>query len=158
MSMSCRVPSNSMRPTLALGQSVAVDEDTYRTSPPTVGDVVLFFGPLDTTLPALGDSGTRAACAQPRPGPGLGTYVKRIVAGESDVISIARGFAIRTEIPERPDHIKAGDERLDLDFRRRSSSHRALGTSSETTERNPSYWGRSRTPGSSERSSCQTRT
>jgi signal peptidase I len=52
----------------------------------------------------------------PRPGPGSGTYIKRVVAGAGDVISIARGFVVRNGITETSDHVKAGDERLDQDF------------------------------------------
>lgn len=105
-----------MRPTLALGQNVVVDKDAYRSSPPSIGDVVLFYGPLDTTPAEIHDPLTRAACAHPRPGPASDTYIKRIVAGENDVISIARGFVIRNGVAESPSHIIAGDELLDRDF------------------------------------------
>jgi signal peptidase I len=111
-----RVPSGAMKPTLALGQRVEVDEDAYRTALPAIGDVVVFYAPLDVEPEQPGDGVTGAACAGPRPGPGPERYIKRIVAGEGDVISIARGFVVRNGITETSDHVTAGDERLDQDF------------------------------------------
>ncbi len=103
-----------MKPTLALGQRVEVDEDAYRTAPPAIGDV--FYAPLDVKPAQGSDLGRGAACAVPRPGPGPESYIKRIVAGAGDVISITRGFVVRNGHTESSDHLKAGDERLDEDF------------------------------------------
>ena len=105
-----------MQPTLSLGQHVMVDEGAYDNSVPEVGDVILFHAPLETTPVQPDPSAPGAACADPQPGPGSETYIKRIVAGEGDVISISRGFVIRNGITEGPGQIKAGDERLDQDF------------------------------------------
>lgn len=126
MSTIYRVPSGAMKPTLALGQRVEVDEDAYQSAPPAIGDVVVFYAPLNVEPAQPGDAATGAACAVPRPGPGPERYIKRIVAGAGDVISIARGFVVRDGITETSDHVKAGDERLDQDFPHRSSSHRHL--------------------------------
>jgi signal peptidase I len=67
---------------------------------------------------AMGDDPARADAlrAEPQPGPGSDTFIKRIVAGGGDAISIARGFVIRNGIKEQVDYVKAGDERLDFDF------------------------------------------
>jgi hypothetical protein len=47
MSTIYRVPGDPMRLTLALGQRVAVDDDAYHTALPEVGDVVVFYAPLN---------------------------------------------------------------------------------------------------------------
>jgi hypothetical protein len=94
----------------------AVDEDAYRRSVPAVGDVVVFYPPWTRRRlsSATQRSGQRAP--NPQPGPGSERYIKRIAAGERDVISISRGFIIRNGVKERSTQTKAGDERLDLDF------------------------------------------
>ena len=111
-----RVPSNAMRPTLSLGQRVMVDVGAYSNSVPALGDVIFFHSPLDTTPVKPDPSTPAAACADPQPRPGSGKYIKRIVAGEGDVISISRGFVVRNGMTERAGQIKAGDRRLDQDF------------------------------------------
>jgi signal peptidase I len=116
MSTIYRVPSGAMRPTLALGQRVEVDEDAYHPALPAIGDIVVFYAPLNVEPAQPSDPGTGAACAVPRPSPGPERCIKRIVAGAGDVISIARGFVVRNGSTEISDHVKAGDERLDQDF------------------------------------------
>jgi signal peptidase I len=111
-----RVPSGAMQPSLALGQHVEVDENAYRSVPPAIGDVVLFFGPLNVDPEQSRDAVAGAACAVPRPGPGSECYIKRVVAGAGDVVSIARGFVVRNGTMESSDQVKAGDDRLDTDF------------------------------------------
>src|ERR1700722_2912385 len=101
-----RVPSGAMNPTLALGQRVAVDENAYSTAPPAIGDVVVFYAPLNVEPEQPGDAATGAACGVPRPGPGPEPYIKRIVAGAGDVNSIARGFVVRNGITESCDQVK----------------------------------------------------
>jgi signal peptidase I len=113
MSTVYRVPSGAMKPTLALGQRVEVDEDAYHPASPAIGDIVVFYAPLNVEPE---HAATGAACAVPRPGPGPERYIKRIVAGAGDVISFARGFVVRNGITETSDHVKAGDERLEQDF------------------------------------------
>jgi signal peptidase I len=105
-----------MKPTPALGQRVAVNEDAYHATPPAIGDIVVFYTPLNIEPAQPSDAASGAACAVPRPGPGPERYIKRIIAGAEDVISIARGFVVRTGVTETADHTKAGDERLDQDF------------------------------------------
>ena len=116
MSTIYRVPSGAMKPTLALGQRVEVDEDAYRAAPPAIGDVVVFYAPLNVEPAQRSDVATGAACAVPRPGPGPERYIKRIVAGAGDVISIARGFVVRNGSTETSDHVMGGDEHRDEDF------------------------------------------
>jgi signal peptidase I len=60
MSTIYRVPSGAMKPTLALGQRVEVDEDAYHASPPVIGDIVVFYAPLRirvATCSTLGSDG-----------------------------------------------------------------------------------------------------
>jgi signal peptidase I len=105
-----------MLPSLTLGQSVVVDEDAYQTSLPSVGDVVVFYGPLDITPAQISAESATVACDQTRRGPGSSSFIKRVVAGGGDVISIRKGFVTRNGLSEPRDHIKAGDELVDQDF------------------------------------------
>jgi signal peptidase I len=77
---------------------------------------VVFYAPLNVEPAQPGDGEAGAACAVSRPGSGPERYIKRIVAGAGDVISIVRGFVVRNGITETSDHVKAADECLDRDF------------------------------------------
>jgi len=102
MLVNYRVPSNAMRPTLQLGQQVSVDSEAYSARDPDIGVVVVFHPPWDV-LPA-DDSGGKA-CSQPRPGPSSDQYIKRIVAGPGDVLSLRQGRVVRDGITETRDDI-----------------------------------------------------
>ena len=91
-----------MRPTLEVGQRASVDVDAYRESGPQIGDVVLFYGPSDVVTISPADG---AACVELRQGPSTARYIKRIVAGPRDVISIRRGLVVRNRITEGGDHL-----------------------------------------------------
>ena len=102
------IPSESMEPTLDVGQRVLVDRFSERIgSDPSVGDVVVFHPPLSAVpeeqrrghlLPkcAAGD-GERdhgAPCAVSGSEPADQAFIKRVVAGPGDTISIENGIPI----------------------------------------------------------------
>jgi hypothetical protein len=60
----------------------------------------LAYAPLNVEPAQPSDAATGAACAVSRPGPGPERYIKGIVAGAGDVISIARGFVVATGSPK----------------------------------------------------------
>ena len=92
-----RIPSESMVPTLHVGEIVTVNTDAYDRGAPAIGDIVLFHPPVGVDE----DSGCGARpvrgqmCARPRPRPARVLFLKRIVAGPGDRIAIANGHVIR---------------------------------------------------------------
>jgi signal peptidase I len=103
-----RIPSGSMIPTLAIGQRVLVNR---LVSHPTVGDVVVFHPPhgADPANPICGSSsegsGHAAPCGVPTTTESAQTFIKRVVAGPGDRISVAGGHVIRNGKPEQDSYI-----------------------------------------------------
>lgn len=92
-----RIPSGSMEPTLALGQRVLVDRAFKSLD---VGRIVVFHPPQGADSEQCGRSHpATAACDWPNPESGE-TFVKRIVAGPGDVVTIQDGHVIRNGRPE----------------------------------------------------------
>ena len=95
-----RIPSESMEPTLDVGQRVLVNRISHRLgADPQVGDVVVFKPPANADAGVCGDGnsgdGTPRPCAKPRPGVDSQTFIKRVVAVGGDTIAIRHGHAIR---------------------------------------------------------------
>jgi signal peptidase I len=101
-----RVPSGSMLPTLKIGTVVLVDPSAYRTRAPRIGDIVVLHPPAGADAPsaACGNPGQGGghpqACDQPTATESTETFIKRIVAGPGDRISIVRGQVIRNGATE----------------------------------------------------------
>ena len=92
-----RIPSESMVPTLQVGQRVLVNRLGNNFGDPQVGDVVVFHPPAaatgdqsgegpDGTCGAVPDSG--AACSRPTSRRSDQNFIKRLVAGPGDRIAI----------------------------------------------------------------------
>jgi signal peptidase I len=95
-----RIPSQSMEPTLDVGQRVLVDRFTHRLgSSPSVGDVVVFHPPLGAGDEVCGRHGTGAGstspCAASVAKPDSQTFIKRVVAVGGDTVAIVKGHAVR---------------------------------------------------------------
>jgi signal peptidase I len=103
-----RIPSGSMIPTLAIGQRVLVNR---LVSHPSVGDVVVFHPPhgADALNPVCGSSsegsGHPVPCGVPTVTESSQTFIKRVVAGPGDQISIIDGHVIRNGKPEKDSYI-----------------------------------------------------
>lgn len=100
-----RIPSGSMLPTLALGQRVLTNRLIDH---PSVGDIVVFHPPRGADpQPAVcgGPSGQQQACDVPTPAESSTTFIKRVVAGPGDRISIEGGHVIRNGVPEKDSYI-----------------------------------------------------
>jgi signal peptidase I len=103
-----RIPSGSMLPTVHIGQRVLANR---LISHPSVGDVVVFHPPAgaDPYPPVCGDSseGTNhlMACDKPTAQESNQTFIKRVVAGPGDRISIVGGHVIRNGKREKDGYI-----------------------------------------------------
>jgi signal peptidase I len=92
-----RIPSESMVPTLEIGQRVLVNRIGMRFSDPDVGDVVVFHPPTGA------EDGNRCGqtpregqpCPRPTEEKADVNFIKRIVAGPGDRLSIDDGNVVR---------------------------------------------------------------
>jgi len=101
-----RIPSGSMLPTLAIGQRVLTNRLIAH---PSVGDIVVFHPPSGADpQPAVcgGPSSQQQACDLPTPAESSTTFIKRVVAGPGDRISIIGGHVIRNGVREKDPYIK----------------------------------------------------
>jgi len=100
-----RIPSGSMEPTLTVGQRVLVDRIGTHFSDPHVGEIAVFHPPKDAQETTDGPAkcgpvahvvvnGT-SACAMPVAQEADVNFIKRIVAGPGDEISIREGHVFR---------------------------------------------------------------
>jgi signal peptidase I len=106
-----RIPSGSMEPTLAIGQRVLVDRIGMHFGDPHVGEIAVFHPPRDAQQQVCGPvphviKPGGAACAEPEPRDSGVNFIKRIVAGPGDVISIVEGHVIRNGKREKDSYIR----------------------------------------------------
>jgi signal peptidase I len=92
-----RIPSESMVPTLQVGQRVLVDRIGSRFGDPKVGDVVVFHPPAgaeqDNTCGG-GPPPQGQVCARPTSDRADVNFIKRVVAGPGDKLSIRNGHVV----------------------------------------------------------------
>jgi signal peptidase I len=92
-----RIPSESMVPTLVIGQRVLVNRIGNRFGDPHVGDVTVFHPPSgaehanECGAPHKNDQ----PCPAPTPTKASVNFIKRIVAGPGDTIAIIDGHVVR---------------------------------------------------------------
>ena len=92
-----RIPSESMVPTLQVGQRVLVNRVSGRLSDPGVGDIVVFHPPAGAEQDNMcgeGQPPEGAACDKPTPERADVNFIKRVVAGPGDKISIRNGRVV----------------------------------------------------------------
>jgi signal peptidase I len=107
-----RIPSGSMEPTLAVGQRVLVNRIGMDFGDPHVGEIAVFHppegaeqeqcGPVAHTIKLGGE-----ACSEPVPKKSGVNFIKRIVAGPGDTITIVEGHVIRNGVREKDSYIRA---------------------------------------------------
>jgi signal peptidase I len=116
-----RIPSPSMVPTLDVGQRVLTNRLAGN---PSVGDIVVFHPPhgADFQNPMCGSpkqgTGTTQACDTPTPQESTQTFIKRVVAGPGDTVSIVDGHVIRNGVREKDSYtIKCSPDAPACNFR-----------------------------------------
>jgi signal peptidase I len=103
-----RIPSPSMVPTLEVGQRVLTNRLIDH---PSVGDIVVFHPPRGADIgdgvcgnPNQGGQGgspQSQACDTPTPQVSTQTFIKRVVGGPGDTISIVDGHVTRNGVREK---------------------------------------------------------
>ncbi|HEY3020035.1 MAG TPA: signal peptidase I [Solirubrobacteraceae bacterium] len=102
-----RIPSESMEPTLDVGQRVLVNRVGGRLSDPSVGDIVVFHPPAGADTNQCGaPKPTDQACSRPVPQRSKVNFIKRVVAGPGDRIRILNGHVIRNGKREKDGYIR----------------------------------------------------
>jgi signal peptidase I len=91
-----QIPSQSMEPTLDVGQRVLVNRFLYHFSDPGIGDIVVFHPPAGADLGTEcgAPHGPQEACAVPTEAQSSQNFIKRIVAGPGDTLSVRNGHPV----------------------------------------------------------------
>ncbi len=103
-----QIPSESMEPTLDVGQRVLVNRFLYRFADPGIGDIIVFHPPLGAQrgnqcgVPR--SSG--APCSEPTPEKADVNFIKRIVAGPGDTVAIQDGHPVVNGVAAEEDFIR----------------------------------------------------
>ena len=102
-----RIPSESMVPTLEIGQRVLVNRIGHRFKDPHVGEVVVFHPPAGSETDTCGNTNhpDTAACDRPTAGQAKVNFIKRVVAGPGDTIRVINGHVIRNGKRESDSYI-----------------------------------------------------
>jgi signal peptidase I len=109
-----RIPSESMEPTLDVGQRVLVNRVGTHFSNPEVGDILVFHPPVGADLNECGaPKPTDQACSRPTKQESKVNFIKRVVGVPGDRIKIINGHVIRNGKREKDSYIRpcaSGDE------------------------------------------------
>jgi signal peptidase I len=91
-----QIPSSSMEPTLDIGQRVLVNRFLYHFTDPSIGDIVVFHPPkgADTGVECGEPRPVDQSCDKPTKEESSQNFIKRIVAGPGDTLSIREGHPV----------------------------------------------------------------
>jgi signal peptidase I len=113
------VTSGSMEPTLSVGQKIAVDRN-LRT--PRIGEIIAFHPSVgaDPSDPRCGQSGqgegSAVACSVFIPRESSSTFIKRVVAGPGQTVSLVNGHAIVDDVRQTDPYIKPCSRNAECTF------------------------------------------
>ncbi len=102
-----QIPSESMEPTLDVGQRVLVNRFLYRFKDPQIGDIVVFHPPRGAEVGNRCGVPRQAgqACSEPTPEQADVNFIKRIVAGPGDRLRIQDGHPVVNGVEAQEDFI-----------------------------------------------------
>jgi signal peptidase I len=91
-----QIPSQSMEPTLDVGQRVLVNRFQYHFGDPGIGDIVVFHPPAGADLGTEcgAPHGPQEACSRPTKAESEQNFIKRIVAGPGDTLAVRNGHPV----------------------------------------------------------------
>lgn len=92
-----KIPSESMEPTLDVGQHILVSKFAYHLAEPKANDVVVFNPTVGADLQKCGKDSNETKeqiCTESIPGKGKQPYIKRIVASGGDRVSFLYGHPV----------------------------------------------------------------
>jgi signal peptidase I len=103
-----QIPSVSMEPTLDVGQRVLVNRVGYHLSDPDIGDVVVFHPPAgaENGQECGVQRSSREPCPEPTSEQADTNFIKRIVAGPGDTLSIRNGHPVVNGVEAQEDFIR----------------------------------------------------
>jgi signal peptidase I len=102
-----RIPSESMEPTLQVGQRVLVNRIGNRFRDPKLHEIMVFHPPKGSEDNSCGVPHREdQACAKPAPGRSDVNFIKRVVALPGDRITIRQGRVVRNGRQEKESYIK----------------------------------------------------
>ena len=110
-----RIPSESMEPTLNVGQRVLVNRLGNDFNDPKVGEILVFHPPqgaVDGNRCGQPVDPNRQLCPEPTPQEASVNFIKRVVAGPGDTIAVIDGHVVRNGKPQKESFIRpcAGGE------------------------------------------------
>jgi signal peptidase I len=101
-----KIPSESMVPTLEVGQRVLVNRVGMHFGDPSVGDIMVFHPPAGAPDNQCGAPHKQTqACPVPTPGNNSVNYIKRVVGLPGDTLRIIDGHVIRNGKRESDSYI-----------------------------------------------------
>ena len=103
-----QIPSESMEPTLDVGQRVLVNRFLYHFTDPEIGDIVVFHPPqgAERGNQCGANRAAGAACDTPTPEQADINFIKRIVAGPGDTLRIEDGQPVVNDVKASEDFIR----------------------------------------------------
>lgn len=103
-----QIPSGSMIPTLEINQRVLVNRMSYHVGSPSIGDIVVFNPPIgaDGAGPTCGaPKQPDEACPAPVDQRSDTNFIKRVVAGPGDTLSVSDGHPVVNGVQAEEDFI-----------------------------------------------------
>ena len=113
-----RIPSESMVPTLTVGQRVLVNRIGNRFSEPEIGEIMVFHPPTGAESQTCGTKRRipGQACTKGTPERANVNFIKRVVAGPGDTLAIVDGHVIRNGKRAKEPFINACGQSAECNF------------------------------------------